>query len=212
MNRLLWRHALLAAVFFVSFSNPFVQPAFAVENHCGPINADQTWLGSGTVHRVTCNVTVNSGYTLTIEAGAIVKFDLGTSLFVLGALRVLGSADSPTHFTSIRDDTIGGDTNGDGNATQPARGDWFRIEFGANSDSATSLIDHAVIRYGGRTTGYPYVYYGAITLLSASPTVQNTTIGDSLNYAYRADLNSFPTLTNNTLINKQVYQVEAGNT
>ena len=65
------------------------------------------------------------------------------------------------------------------------------IEFGDNSNDANSLIDHAVIRYGGGQVCCT-TYYGAITLLSASPTIQNSTIRDSRNYAYRADSELFP--------------------
>ena len=62
--------------------------------HCGAISGNQTWSSADNVHVVTsCNgvagVIVASGATLTIEAGAIVKFNLGTELNVNGTLLVL---------------------------------------------------------------------------------------------------------------------------
>lgn len=42
--------------------------------HSGPIAANETWTAAE-VHRITDDVTVNPGVTLTIQAGAVVKFD-----------------------------------------------------------------------------------------------------------------------------------------
>ncbi|NIM92112.1 MAG: S8 family serine peptidase, partial [Anaerolineales bacterium] len=115
--------------------------------HCGTITSDETWTSEGNVHTVSCDVAVAPGATLTIEEGTIVKFHYNKSLIINGSLRVLGTGGNPIYFTSIRDDTIGGDTNGDGWSTG-ARGDWRRIEFTDTSDDSTSIIDHAIVRFG----------------------------------------------------------------
>jgi hypothetical protein len=87
----------------------------SLNEHCGIITRDETW-GPG-VHAVTCNVVVGSGATLTISPGAIVKFQLQTSLqvdevdFDATPARLVASGAT---FTSIRDDSVGGDTNNDG--------------------------------------------------------------------------------------------------
>ena len=171
------------------------------------LNTSATWNITDTTYYIRDAIAIGADKTLTITPGVVVKFEIGRYLLVNGnnsALRGLGTSLSPVTFTSLRDDTVGGDTNNDGSTTGPARGDWIEIQFADNSNDAASLIDHALIRYSGGTTCCSYVYYGAITLLGASPTIQNSTIRDSANYAYRADLNSFPTLTNNTLINNGI--------
>ncbi|GMR11320.1 MAG: hypothetical protein BMS9Abin28_2150 [Anaerolineae bacterium] len=170
-------------------------PAYANTSHCGTIGTDETWSSDANVHILTCDVTVASGVTLTIAEGTIVKFDRGKSLIVDGSLKILGTSGNPVYLTSYRDDTIGGNTDGDG-ASTGLPGDWKRIEFRADSDDATSLIDYAVIRFGGEIFGTDR---GVITLLDASPTIQNTTITASEYCAIRANLGSFPTLSNNTL-------------
>ena len=176
--------------------------ALATLNHSGTISSDETWSSGDNVHVIDSDVTVASGVTLTISEGAIVKFKSNTSLFVQGALRILGTSSNPIYITSIKDDTIGGDTNGDGASSSPARGDWDRIEFQNSSDDVNSLIDYAIIRYGGGYSGGNY--HGGISLLSASPTIQNTTFASNQYYAIRADVNSLPTLTNNTYTNNGV--------
>jgi hypothetical protein len=166
---------------------------------CGTIG-DQTW-SSGVIYVVTCDVKVPSGVTLTIQPGAIVKFQYPYALVVegQGTLRVLGTASRQVYLTSFNDDAVGGDTNGDGGATTPMAGDWKQIDFQAGS-SPDSLIDYGVIRYGGCCS----TDSGGITLEGASPTIQNTKLANNQHYAILADLTSSPKLTNNTYSDNDV--------
>jgi hypothetical protein len=78
------------------------------------------------------NLQVYLGDTLAIAAGAVVKFLPSGHLYLNAtgtgsALQTLGTADRPVWFTSIKDDTHGGDTNGDGGASVPGPGDYVGI-------------------------------------------------------------------------------------
>lgn len=75
---------------------------------------------------MTGDVTVPNGVTLTIEPGAIVKFGqhLGITIQAGGQFVAQGTVAEPIQFTSLADDSAGGDTNRDGSATAPAAGDW----------------------------------------------------------------------------------------
>ena len=65
-----------------------VEPAqLPVIDHCGTITADEVW-GPGVVHRITCDVVVNNGVTLTLQADTIVKILSEPTLTVLGTLNV----------------------------------------------------------------------------------------------------------------------------
>ncbi len=77
---------------------------------------------------------------------ATVKFEAGSQVVVKGELNAF---DDPgyisTIFTSIKDD-IGNDTNGDGNQSKPAAGDWVGFAF---IESANGTFEAERIEYAG---------------------------------------------------------------
>jgi len=162
----------------------------------GTINSNTSWDQLDMVYRVAGDVTVANGATLTVAPGMIVKFNPDVTLFVDGKLMAAGTASQPIYFTSYRDDSAGGDTNGD--SSSGARGDWNWIQFNANSDD-TSLIEYAIIRYGGGDRWRRGVY-GNVYLRDASPTIRNTTLAHSAGAGVYAQ-NATPTLVCNDIMN-----------
>ncbi len=87
-------------------------------------------------------ITIAGGTHVTMGPGTILK---GESLTVNGTLDVVGSSAKPVIFTSIRDDTAGGDTNLDGNASVPASGSGLRLRVNA---SGHATVERGQFRYG----------------------------------------------------------------
>lgn len=123
----------------------------SIVNVSGTISRSTTWR-SNKIYIVTGNVTVNSGYTLYVKPGAIVKFNSGCTLIAKGKVNAKGMPNYRAIFTSYRDDEAGGDTNNDGAGSSPAPGDWpgFKPRPGS-----TVALNQAVIRYGD----YGIMYY-----------------------------------------------------
>lgn len=114
--------------------------------------ASQTWY-PWSVYRVQNALSVPAGVTLTIQPGTVVKFaaDQGLEVQAGGTLWAEGTAAQPVWFTSDKDDSVGGDSNGDGDATVPYAGDWYEIQ----NHGGTILLDDARVAYGGgRDNGF----------------------------------------------------------
>ena len=166
-------------------------------NVCGTISSNTTWRAINSPYVIICDVTVASGVTLTIDPGVVVKFQYQSNgiykrrMLVDGVLDLLGTGGAPVVFTSERDDSYGGDTNGDGPTTTPGVGDWGYIKI----NNAATDFNHAIVRYGGY-----YAYDGSNAMVwinGVAPVIQNNTFERSYDKAVYVQ-NGSPTFANNT--------------
>ena len=155
------------------------------------------------------NLTVNSGATLTISPNVVIKFRQSSyyGIYVNGALKVAGTASNKVIFTDIADDSAGGDTNNNGNATAPTSS-WYGITFENPSVDSVNKIEYAEIRFAGISSGECVVFKNAggtvnqVSIIfgntglgiygTANPTFQNIAL-QNLNVPVRMDMFANPT-------------------
>ena len=89
-------------------------------------------------------VWVNASSTLTINPGSVVKFGSAAGIIVEGNLVSEGTKESKIYLTSLKNDSLAGDTNNDGVSSTPGLMDWNGIEFhsGSMGEIASTIIEY----------------------------------------------------------------------
>ncbi len=99
-------------------------------NDANPLTGEVRWDSFPPDHYIEGDYTVNSGYTLTIEAGCNIYFNGSYSIIVAGTLNAVGTSGNLITFTS--------------NNTIPGIGDWSSVDFAGGGGSMEYCnIDYA---------------------------------------------------------------------
>jgi hypothetical protein len=175
--------------FSLDDSNTFHDPAnatvknqyqgiWATNNNSNSTVADWTWAETE-VPFVTNGWDWAAG-KWTLGAGTIVKFRDQGGLQLQNGAKILaqGTPTQPVTFTSYQDDAAGGDTNADGNTTQPAKASWKSINLNAVSGSS---FDYCRFTYGGWNGGSTLQAGGAAVFTVKHSTFAHNGFDTSLN-------------------------------
>ncbi|MCW3806164.1 right-handed parallel beta-helix repeat-containing protein [Plebeiibacterium marinum] len=111
--------------------------------------------------------------SLQIPSGTVIKLK-NSFITVNGLLNINSSTEEPVIFTSYKDDTYGGDSNGDGYSTTPSARDWGYIKY----QNSNNILSNCIFKYGG--AGYnSAIYRGTIWLENCNLNISNCDISDS---------------------------------
>lgn len=140
----------LSGTSFPDFNNDLVAPHDGVTVEGTTFVRSGSWELAGIPYIIDGDVAIPPNVELTLPPGSILKVnDFHHNFEIQGTLRALGNEQEPIVFTSDHDDTIGGDSNGDGTETQPEGSDWAGLVFFPGS---VGEISHANFFYGGGGT------------------------------------------------------------
>jgi len=151
-------------------------------------------------------ITINASNVITIDPGVVIKFqDYYGGFLVNGAIKAIGKANNKIIFTSLKDDSAGGDTNNNGTATIPASGNWYAINYSGTASDTQNILKNCEVRYSGSTyyISYPddYNKKSAIRITDCRVAIDSIKVNFTSNCALGIFGNANPVITNSEFYN-----------
>ncbi|MBL9129127.1 MAG: right-handed parallel beta-helix repeat-containing protein, partial [Verrucomicrobiales bacterium] len=159
----------------------------------GTFGADRTWDYGTLPIWLGGNLRVGANTKFTIAPGTVVKVADGAWIAINGTLQARGTADRPIVITGIRDDSAGGDSNGNGSASTATPGDWQSIY--VEPPSTGSVLEYAEIRFAGETSPRNNDRRPTISLSGIDLVLRNTRITQGAGMGIQIDSGALLTLS-----------------
>lgn len=142
-------------------------------------------------------LTIKPDARFTISPNVNIKMkDYNTYIVVEGAMIADGTPSEKIVFTSLKDDSYGGDTNNDGSDNPPVLGDWRGLYFTSSGLDSLNILDNVSVRYGG--------YDGeSVSFNACEGLVSNSSIELSKHYGIEIIGSANPLISNNDFYNIQ---------
>lgn len=129
----------------------------------GTISAAETWRNLDLSRDVANTVSVAAGAVLTIDPGAVVRFNSTSGLAVSGSVKAIGTASNRITFTST--------------SANPGPGSWRVILLQAGTTQPVTEIAYADVSHGGASGAASY--YGGIHVTAGAPVLTNVAVSNS---------------------------------
>lgn len=137
INRVLIESVNSNGVVFASTNIDIWYNSGSTRTVSGAITADTVWTAANGPYQVTGNITVNSGVTLTIQAGTTIYFNSGVGITVANGGRLVAEG-TPTAMIRF--------TRAPGTSTT-----WSGITINGSANSPETRITYAIIEYNSST-------------------------------------------------------------